>query len=189
MKANRGSLGILIAALVFGSFLVFADRNTDRPKLSTGRQTVRDADYRNEQVRRKLVTLPWYGVFDHLEYSVRGSTVILSGQVTRPTLRSDAEASVRQLEWVSNVINDLEVLPLSPNDDRIRMDTYRALFSTSGLDRYALSAVPSIHIIVENGHVTLKGVVSREADRDLAGIVARGVSGAFSVTNELALEG
>ncbi|HEV8130169.1 MAG TPA: BON domain-containing protein [Acidobacteriota bacterium] len=141
-----------------------------------------------EEVRHQLVTLPWYGVFDNLEYQVRGDTVILSGQVTRPTLKSDAEARVKRLEEVSRVINNIEVLPLSPNDDRIRIATYRAIFSQPGLDRYAMMAVPPIHIIVKNGNLTLVGVVATEGDKNQAGIIARTVSGVFSVTNDLRVE-
>ncbi|HEY3130906.1 MAG TPA: BON domain-containing protein [Acidobacteriota bacterium] len=141
-----------------------------------------------EEVRHQLVMLPWYGVFDNLAYEVRGDTVILSGQVTRPTLKSDAEARVKKVEEVSRVINNIEVLPLSPNDDRIRFAAYRAIFSRPGLDRYAMMAVPPIHIIVKNGNLTLVGVVATESDKNQAGIVAHGVPSVFSVTNNLVVE-
>jgi hyperosmotically inducible protein len=112
--------------------------------------------------------------------------VILQGQVTRPTLKSDAENVVKKIEGVANVTNRIEVLPLSPNDDRIRRAVYRTLFNfNSPLHRYGLGAVPSIHIIVKNGNVTLKGVVSSQADSNLANVRANGVSGVFSVKNEL----
>jgi hyperosmotically inducible protein len=142
-----------------------------------------------EQVRRELVTLPYYSVFDNLEFRIDGvDTVVLSGQVTRPSLKSDAESAVRNLEAVGKVVNEIEVLPLSPNDDRLRLAAYRAIYSKPGLDRYALRAVPPIHIIVKNGHLRLVGVVANESDKNLANVAANGVSGIFSVENELRVE-
>lgn len=141
------------------------------------------------EVRHELVMLPYYGVFDNLAYRVEGETVTLLGQVTRPTLKSDAERAVKRIEGVGRVDNQIEVLPLSPNDDGIRLATYRAIFSRDGLDRYALLAVPSIHIVVANGNVKLEGIVATESDKNLAGITANGVSGVFSVVNNLAIEG
>jgi hyperosmotically inducible protein len=141
-----------------------------------------------EEVRHQLVMLPYYGVFDNLEFRIEGDTVVLSGQVTRPTLKSDAERVVKRLESVSKVVNNIEVLPVSPNDDNIRLAAYRAIFSKPGLDRYAHRAVPPIHIIVKNGNITLVGVVASEADKNLAGIAAQGVSGAFNVENKLTAE-
>src|SRR4051795_433176 len=139
----------------------------------------RAQDRVTREVRHELVMLPYYGVFDNLAYRVDGSTVTLLGQVTRPTLKSDAENVVKDIEGVERVNNQIEVLPLSPMDDRIRMAEYRAIFSSPGLDRYSLQAVPPIHIIVDNGKVTLTGVVANEADKNLAGIKANGVSGVF----------
>ena len=146
--------------------------------------------YLNKEVRHELVMLPYYGVFDWLQFSVKpDSTVVLVGQVTRPTLKSDAENVVKRIEGVERVVNQIEVLPLSPNDDRIRRAVYRALFNfNSPLFRYGMGAVPSIHIIVRHGQVTLKGVVGSQADANLANIRARGVSGTFGVNNELMVE-
>jgi osmotically-inducible protein OsmY len=140
------------------------------------------------EVRHELVMLPYYGVFDNLAYSVNGRNVTLMGQVTRPTLKSDAEHVVKNIEGVEHVDNKIQVLPLSSMDDRIRMAEYRAIYGQTGLDRYALQAVPPIHIIVDNGHVTLEGVVANQGDKDMAGIRANGVSGVFSVTNNLRVE-
>ena len=137
------------------------------------------------EVRHELVMLPFYGVFDNFQYKVEGGTVTLLGQVTRPTLKSDAEAVVKRIEGVEKVVNQIEVLPVSPNDDRIRIATYRAIYGSQSLDRYALRAVPTIHIIVKGGHVTLEGAVATQADKDLANIRANGVSGVFSVKNDL----
>lgn len=138
-----------------------------------------------KEVRHELVMLPFYGVFDNFEYKVEGGTVTLMGQVSRPTLKSDAEKAVRSIEGVEKVDNRIEVLPVSPNDDRLRMDLYRAIYGTTGLDRYSLRAVPTIHIIVKNGHVWLEGAVATEGDKNLANVKANGVPGVFSVTNNL----
>jgi hyperosmotically inducible protein len=141
-----------------------------------------------KEVRHELVMLPYLGVFDNLEYKVDGSTVTLVGQVTRPTLKSDAESVVKKIEGVEKVVNQIEVLPLSPDDDRIRRATYIALARSPQLDRYFMQVVAPIRIIVKNGNVTLEGVVDRKGDSDVASITAKGVSGAFSVTNHLRVE-
>jgi hyperosmotically inducible protein len=137
------------------------------------------------EIRHELVMLPFYGVFDNLSYKVDGYKVTLMGQVTRPTLKSSAENVVKDIEGVEQVINNIEVLPLSPNDDRIRLAAYRAIYGHPALNRYALQAVPPIHIIVKNGNITLEGMAANEGDKNIAGIQANGVSGAFSVTNNL----
>ncbi|HXM14987.1 MAG TPA: BON domain-containing protein [Candidatus Eremiobacteraceae bacterium] len=138
-----------------------------------------------KEIRHQLVLLPWYSVFDNLAFRIEGSKVILIGQVVRPTLKSDAEGAVKSIEGVSSVQNDIEVLPNSPMDNQIRRAVYRAIYSEPGLQRYALSAVPSIHIIVKNGNVTLEGVADNDTDKNLAGLRANGVPNVFSVTNNL----
>jgi hyperosmotically inducible periplasmic protein len=148
----------------------------------------RSQDRIAREVRHELVMLPYYGVFDNLVYKVDGNAVTLMGQVTRPTLKSDAENVVKSIEGVEKVNNQIQVLPLSSMDDRIRIATYRAIFGQPGLDRYAMQAVPPIHIIVDNGKVTLEGVVANQGDKDRAGIQANSVSGVFSVTNNLRVE-
>jgi len=140
------------------------------------------------QVRHELVMLPFYSVFDNFEFKVDGSKVTLMGQVTRPTLKSQAERVVADLEEVKTVDNQIEVLPVSPNDDRIRQAVYRAIYYHPTFTRYGFQAVPPIHIIVNNGDVTLTGVVATKSEKDIAGIQANGVSGVFSVTNNLAVE-
>jgi hyperosmotically inducible periplasmic protein len=141
-----------------------------------------------EAVRHELVMLPYYNVFDHLAYKIDGGTVTLYGQVTRPTLKTDAERVVRSIEGVEAVKNEIEVLPLSSFDDRVRLAVYRTLYSQPSLSRYSWGAVPAIHIIVKNGNVTLTGVVANEGDRNIANIMANSVSGVFSVTNNLVVE-
>lgn len=141
------------------------------------------------EVHHELVMLPFYGVFDNLAYKVDpDGTVTLMGQVARPTLKSDAENVVKHIEGVEKVVNNIEVLPTSFNDDRIRRGVYRAIYGNSVLSQYQLRAVPPIHIIVKGGHVTLEGVVARAMEKQVAGIQANGVSGVFSVTNNLRVE-
>ena len=142
-----------------------------------------------KEVHHELVLLPFYGVFDNLAYKVGSDgTVTLLGQVSRPTLKSDAENVVKRIEGVERVNNQLEVLPLSPNDDRIRRAVFRAIYDNSVLSQYELRAVPPIHIIVKNGNVTLEGVVARQMDKKIAEMQAKGVSRVFSVTNNLRVE-
>jgi hyperosmotically inducible protein len=141
-------------------------------------------------VRHQLLMLPYFGVFDDLGFNVDGGTITLTGEVTRPVLKSDAGNVVKHVEGVTSVVNNIEVLPLSPNDDQIRIGTYRAIYGDPALSaRYGYRALPSIHIIVKNGHVRLEGVVANEGDRNIAGIRANGVRGAFSVENDLRVEG
>jgi hyperosmotically inducible protein len=142
-----------------------------------------------KEVRHELVMLPFYGVFDNLAYKVDpDGTVTLLGQVSRPVLKSDAENVVKRIEGVEKVVNNIEVLPTSPNDDRIRRAAYRAIYGNSTLSQYQLRAVPPIHIIVNKGHITLEGVVARQMDKQIAGMQANQVHGAFSVTNNLQVE-
>ncbi len=141
-----------------------------------------------KEVHHELVMLPYYGVFDNLAYKVSGATVTLLGQVVRPTLKSSAGNVVKNIEGVEKVVNDIEVLPLSPNDDNIRIAEYRAVYGQPGLDMYALRAIPTIHIIVKNGHVTLVGAVGNKGDKDRAGIIANTVPGVFSVVNDLIVD-
>jgi BON domain-containing protein len=141
-----------------------------------------------KRVRHELVMLPYYGVFDNLAFRVDGGTVTLYGKVVQPMTRSDAAQRVARLAGVSRVVNKIEVLPLSPLDDSLRRRTYRAVFGTAGLSRYAMGANPSIHIVVDHGRVTLEGVVSNSNDAQQAYMAARGVPGAFSVTTNLEVE-
>jgi len=168
-----------LLALAIGSGLGAQER---RPPSERGQQRLQ------KEVRHELVMLPLYDVFDNLAYKVDGGTVTLFGQVSRPTLKTDAERAVKGIEGVERVENRIEVLPLSPNDDRIRRAVYRAIYGTEGLDRYAMRAVPTIHIIVKNGNVTLEGAVATQGDKNLANIKANGVSGVFSVTNNLQVD-
>jgi hyperosmotically inducible protein len=132
--------------------------------------------------------LPYFGVFDNIAYKVDGYNVTLYGQVVRPTLRSDAQNVVKRIEGVEKVDNQIEVLPPSPMDDRLRLQLFRAIYGYPALQKYELGVQKPIRIIVKSGHVTLDGVVDSEADKNLAGLRANGVSGTFSVTNSLQVQ-
>lgn len=140
------------------------------------------------EVRHELLMLPYYGVFDWITFRVQGSKVTLHGQVSRPTLKKDCERAVTKIESVESVVNEIEVLPTSPNDDRIRSAVLRAVYGFASLQRYARGSRAPIHIIVKNGNVTLEGIVDSEADKNVAGLQANGVSGVFGVTNNLVVE-
>jgi len=156
------------------------------PADATGESTV------SAEIRRELAGLPYYGVFDNLEYTViqgpRGAVVTLSGQVTRPVLKRDADTVVRHVEGVQQVDDRIQVLPLSPADDNLRLAEYRAIYAYPALQHYALAAVPPIHIVVANGRVTLEGAVASQRDKELAGVRAKTVRGATGVENELKVE-
>lgn len=141
------------------------------------------------EVRRELVTLPFYSLFEHFAFRVDGETVTLMGKVSRPTLKTDAENVVKRIEGVEKVVNQIEVLPLSARDDELRLALYRAIYGHSALQTLAIRAVPPIHIIVENGNVTLEGIVANEMQKTIAGLQANGVPGVFSVTNSLRVDG
>jgi hyperosmotically inducible protein len=137
------------------------------------------------EVRHELLMLPYFGVFDNIEYRVDGDTVSLYGAVTRPALKSDVENAVKHIEGVGHVVNNVEVLPPSPMDDKLRIALFHAIYGYPALEKYALWVQKPIRIIVKNGHVTLEGVVDNETDKNLAGMRANGVPGVFSVTNNL----
>ena len=152
------------------------------------RSSAKSDDTIKREVRHELALLPWYSVFDNIEYSVNGYKVTLLGQVVNPTIKSDAESAVKHVEGVESVDNQIEVLPPSPNDDQIRRAEYRAIYSSPGLQRYAEGSVQQIHIIVKGGNVALYGIVASQADKDVANVTANTVPGVFSVTNNLQVE-
>ncbi len=174
MKYIRNFLILAIAILGFtqinASAQNFAQRNIE------------------QEVFKQIVRLPYYGVFDNIKFQVKGDTVYLMGNVVRPTTKESAENVVEDIKGVNNVVNNIEVLPLSNFDDSIRLQTLRTLQSRGDLYRYFLGANPSIKIIVDNGHVTLEGFVANSGDKNLANILANGISGVFSVTNNLVVE-
>jgi hyperosmotically inducible protein len=148
-------------------------------------QSARSQERIVREVRHELLMLPYFGVFDYIAFKVDGATVTLLGQVARPSLKSDAENAVKRIEGVEKVDNQIEVLPPSPMDDRLRIRLYRAIYDYPPLEKYSLGVQKPIRIIVKSGRVTLEGVIDNEADKNLAGIRANSVSGIFSVTNNL----
>jgi hyperosmotically inducible periplasmic protein len=168
-----------------------AQRDKNPATLNTpANRNARRMEALKEEVRHQLVTLPYYTVFDWLQAQVKpDGTVTLMGEVTRPTTKDDAESRVKKLEGASRVVNNIEVLPLSPMDDQLRVALYRTIFRfDSPLFRYGTQSVPPIHIIVKNGRVTLKGTVLNQGDSQIAYMAARGVPGTFEVKNELQIE-
>ena len=145
-------------------------------------------DWLSQEVHNQLVLLPFYSVFDNLEYKINDREVTLLGQVTQPTVKTDAEVAVKAIEGVTKVIDNIEVLPVSPMDDQIRRAEFRAIYRDLALQRYVFGPVPPIHIIVKDGHVTLEGVVANQGDKNLVNIRANAVPGVFSVTNNLRIE-
>ena len=187
------SVLVLLAVVLFAGvpFVVAAQNTKGQSQLeSPANRDVRRTETLKEEVRHQLVTLPYYGVFDWLAAEVKpDGTISLMGEVVRPTTKDDAENRIKKLEGAAQVINNIEVLPLSPMDDQLRIALYRAIYRYDyPLFRYATQAIPSIHIIVKNGRATLKGVVANQMDSQLAYTAARGVSGLFEVKNELQIE-
>lgn len=179
MKSTLRTLALTLASVAIAAQAATAAVANEQPQTLTRFQ---------EEIRHELAMLPWVGIFDNLEFQVNGGHVTLLGAVTRPTVKSSAENVVRRIEGVETVTNNIEVLPLSPFDDRIRLAAYRAIYGYGPLQRYGLNPQAPIRIIVKNGNITLEGIVANEMDRNLANIRANGVSGAFSVTNDLRVE-
>lgn len=153
-----------------------------------GQATARSQERITREVRHELLMLPYFGVFDNIAYKVEGGTVTLLGQVVRASLKSDAGSAVKRIEGVEQVENQIEVLPPSPMDDRLRMRLFRAIYGYPALQKYDLGVQKPIRIIVRNGHVALEGVVDNEADKNFAGMRANGVPGTFGVTNNLQVQ-
>lgn len=148
----------------------------------------RSAQRIEREVRHEILTLPRFDVFDNINYSVNGGTVTLLGDVRNPSTKADAERAVKQIEGVEKVVNNINVAQASPNDDRLRIALYRAIYGYPSLQRYAMPVVKPIRIIVNNGKVRLEGVVDSEADKNTIGIRAKGVPGTFEVVNNLRVE-
>lgn len=186
MLKNRTPFGIALAAI---SLTIPIITTASMPRSATGQRETKSNQNLIREVRHQLLLLPYYSVFDNLVFKVDGDHVTLEGQVTRPTLKSDAEAAVKSIEAVSGVTNNIEVLPPSPMDDQLRHALYRAIYGDTVLSKYGWSSMASIHIIVKNGRVSLEGVVDSEADKNVAGLRANGVPNVFEVKNNLVVHG
>ena len=187
-RTNRFLAPLALAGFIVvggGAFAQSHDQHEVQRDEHGDQRNAREQQRLVTEVRHQLVMLPRYTLFDNLEYKVDGDKVTLLGSVTDPGKKSDAQNAVKSIEGVRSIDNQIKVLPLSPMDDQIRRAVYRSIYDFSNLSRYALQSVPSIHIIVENGHVTLEGAVANEADKDQAGIRAKTVPDVFSVDNHL----
>lgn len=186
VERNKISAFAAVTALAF-ALLFTSGAAMAQPQNQNQNQSpdARSSDYIVREVRHQLVMIPYYSIFDNLEYRVDGNTVTLSGQVVHATIKDDAESAVKHIEGVDKVVNNIEILPPSPFDEQIRFAEYRSIYSFPSLQKYGFQAVASIHIIVKGGHVTLEGVVDNQSDKDAANIRANGVPNVFSVTNNL----
>ena len=154
------------------------DMQRDQPSAKSQERIVKE-------VRHELLMLPYFGVFDYIAFKVEGYTVTLIGSVVKPVTKSDAENSIKRIEGVEKVDNQIEVLPPSSMDDRLRERLFRAIYQYPALQKYELGVQKPIRIIVKSGRLTLEGVVDSDGDKNMAGIRANTVSGVFSVTNNL----
>lgn len=148
---------------------------------------VSDVELRNKLAEKLAYDRVGYGTtaFNSFTIGVQNGVVTLGGVAYGPTDKDSAVSLVSHYPGVKDVVDDIEVAPLSPNDDRIRLEAARAIYGFPSLNRYAIDPAKPIRITVVNGNITLTGVVDRQADKDAAGIRANGVSGAFKVTNDL----
>lgn len=183
----RKALGIFLAtAMVFGMAGASLAQQTGGTKSSSADQRLQNRVAR--EVYHELVMLPQLTIFDNISYKMDGNNVTLMGEVRNPVLKPEAEDSIKKIEGIGKITNNIEVLPPSSNDDAIRRQVARALFSDDRLFPYSMGALPPIHIIVKNGHVDLEGAVNSQGDKNEAGIKANSVPGVFSVQNNLKVE-
>jgi hyperosmotically inducible periplasmic protein len=174
MKRSR----LLLAVVSFVSLLSLIANAQNVPSPKSEERITRE-------VRHELLMLPYFGVFDYIAYKVDEGTVILLGQVVRPSLKSDAENVVKRIEGVNRVENQIEVLPPSSQDESLRIALFHAIYGFPALEKYELGVLKPIRIVVKNGRVTLEGVVDSEADKNMVNVRANSVPGIFSVTNNL----
>lgn len=179
---NSRVLGAL-GALLFGAGMLFA-ANAPQAVLPQGPDAAVV-----KQVRHEIVMYPHYTIFDDIKFSVNQGQVVLEGAVTQPYKKSDLSKIIQKVPGVTSVTNDLKVLPLSSMDDRLRMQVATAIYRDPNLSTLAFQALPPIHIIVDNGHVTLEGVVNNSMQKQIAGMRANSAGLSFgTVTNNLVVE-
>lgn len=214
LRISRPVLIALISSLLFSPIGAARAQQTASDEGAPNANTWSEADTTRivKEVRHRLLSLPTYGVFDALHFAIKDRSIILEGQASRPVLKSDAERSVKSIPGVESVDNQIEVLPNSPMDDRIRASLYRRIYSQPALRKYTSAPVGfgprnsltrqiggitqdppmgynAIHILVKNGNVTLKGVVNNDGDLTIAGMQANLTPGVFSVDNDLVVQG
>jgi hyperosmotically inducible periplasmic protein len=173
-------LKVLVAVVLFAGFFLpaVAVQRDSQPSPKFTQRVLK-------QVQHEILMLPYYGVFDAIGFKVEGYNVTLFGRVANASLKSDAEHAIKGIEGIEKIDNQIEILPASPMDDRLRRQLFRAIYGYAPLQHYGVGSNRPIHIIVDQGHVTLEGSVDRPADKDLANLRANGVPGVFSVTNNL----
>jgi hyperosmotically inducible protein len=178
---------VIVAIAIFGpAWHAATCGSTEGVMLTQGDQKLQARITR--EVYHELMMLPQLTIFDHIAFKVEGNTVTLLGAVRNAILKDSAEKVVKKVEGVEHVNNQIEILPPSPNDDRIRLAVAHAIFNDESLFKYSLASVPPIHIIVKNGHVTLEGAVDNETDKNEAYLKANSVPGVFSVENHLQIQ-
>src|ERR1035441_9113308 len=178
---KRGILGAVLMAATLVATAVAADKGNTKPPLI-------GADL-EKGVRHQILMYPNYTLWDDINFRIDNGNVELLGEVSQPYKKSDLERIVQRIPGVASVTNEIKVVPLSPRDDRLRMQVARAIFRDPALSRYAMGAVPSIHIIVDNGHVTLAGAVSNTVDKQMAGMRASGAGLSFGpIINNLTVD-
>jgi hyperosmotically inducible protein len=186
LRHSWGTAGSVLSTALFLALPPANSQTTAAGKPPKSEEKIENAQAR--AVRHQLQELPFYSVFDNINYSIDGEKVTLTGQVRRPTLKANAEAAIKSLEGVSAVANNIEVLPHSSADHELRRNVYRALFEDATLQKYAIQAMPPIHIIVKNGAVTLEGTVDSEADKALASSLVGKVQNVASLQSNLVVQ-
>jgi hyperosmotically inducible periplasmic protein len=186
MSRRRTLTNWITGAILVAAFQTTVVRAASRPPQQQAPE--RTEIYLTREVHHQLVMLPYYSIFDWLQYRVSGYNIELMGYVVRPSLKSEAGNVVKRIEGVQKVINNIKVLPPSTIDNRIRLAEYLAIYGYPGFEKYAIQAVGPIHIIVNNGNVILEGVVDSQGDKTIADIRAKGVPGTFSVTDNLRVQ-
>jgi hyperosmotically inducible periplasmic protein len=183
-RMSRQARWLWSATFLALNFTAVANAQTQIPA-GTKAANAEETSVLTREIRHQLLVLPFYSAFDHISFTLDGPVVVLSGQVVRPTLKADAEASVKSLEGVRSVANRIEVLPVSTGDDELRNAIYHAIYENAVLARYGVPSIPSIHIIVKNGNVALEGTVESVEHKNLAATRAVGVANVQEVKNNL----
>ena len=182
MKSGILGKAAMAAALLLTAGIAGASNGPDAAAQSSDEALAK-------QVRHQIVTYPHYTIWDDISFRVNRGNVLLVGDVNQPYKKSDLQKIVAHVPGVVSVNNQLKVLPLSNMDDRLRLQVARAIYGDPSLSRYGMQALPPIHIIVDNGHVTLTGVVSTSMDKQVAGVRASTVGLSFGpINNNLQVE-
>ena len=214
---TRRTLPALAVSLIFTLSASAVIAQNPAPAQAGPTMSQEDLQRIAREAQKKLASLTNFGVFDWITFGIQGNTLTLNGYASRPTLKKDAETAVKGIAGINSVVNKIEVLPYSPNDDSIRIAVYNRIYTQGSLRKYNANqgsigqalgpgfrgpaamaggitnnppmGFHAIHIIVKNGKVTLYGVVNNTGDKQIAGMQANSAPGAFSVTNDLVVQG